>query len=50
MSTPFALAVAPPQPPRLLDLIRQIAQTRFGQDSPGERYAHWTRRLVLFQY
>jgi integrase-like protein len=48
MSTPLPLAEAPPQPPRLLDLVRQVARTRFGQDGPGERYAHWTRRLVLF--
>jgi integron integrase len=41
-------APAPPQPPRLLDLVRQVAQTRFGQDGPGQRYADWTRRLVLF--
>jgi integron integrase len=32
----------------LLDLVRQVAQTRFGQDGPGQRYAHWTLRLVLF--
>jgi hypothetical protein len=38
----------PPQPPRLLDLVRQVARARFGQDGPGQRYAHWTRRLVLF--
>jgi integron integrase len=35
-------------PPRLLDLVHQVAQTCFGQEGPGERYAHWTRRLVLF--
>ncbi len=48
MSTPPLPATPPPQPPRLLDLVRQVARTRFGQDGPGERYAHWTRRLVLF--
>jgi hypothetical protein len=48
MTTLLPLAEAPPQPPRLLDLVRQVAQTRFGQDGPGARYAHWTRRLVLF--
>src|SRR5262249_45638518 len=37
-----------PQPPRLLDLVRQVARTRFGQEGPGQRYAHWTCRLVLF--
>jgi integron integrase len=46
MSAP--LPVAPSQPPRLLELVRQVAHTRFGQDGPGDRYAHWTRRLVLF--
>ncbi len=48
MAIPLPLPEAPPQPPRLLDLVRQVAQARFGQDGPGERYAHWTRRLVLF--
>jgi integron integrase len=44
----------PPSPPaaaqlpRLLDLVRQVAHTRFGQDGPSERFVHWTRRLVLF--
>jgi integron integrase len=37
-----------PQPPRLLDLVRQTALARFGQDGPGERIADWTRRFVLF--
>ena len=34
--------------PRLLDLVRQVALTRYGQDGPGECYADWTRRLILF--
>ena len=34
-----------PQPPRLPDLVRQVARTHFGQDGPGESYANWTRRL-----
>jgi integron integrase len=38
----------PPQTPRLLDLVRQVARDRFGQVGPGERHAHWTRRLILF--
>jgi hypothetical protein len=25
-----------------------VALTRFGQEGPGERYASWTRRLILF--
>jgi hypothetical protein len=43
MSTPPSA-----QPPRLLDLLCQVAQARFGQDGPGQRYAHWARRLILF--
>lgn len=35
-------------PPRLLDLVRQAALARFGQDGPGECYADWTRRLIFF--
>jgi len=38
----------PPQPPRLLDLVRQIAFQRFGQPGPGERHAHWAHRFILF--
>jgi hypothetical protein len=38
----------PPQAPRLLDLVRQAAQARFGQDGPAQRHADWARRLVLF--
>lgn len=38
----------PAEPPRLLDLIRQVALERFGQDGPGQRYADWTRRFILF--
>jgi imidazolonepropionase-like amidohydrolase len=41
-------APAAPQPPRLLDLVRQRARDRLGQDGPAERYAHWTRSFVLF--
>src|SRR5262249_47187248 len=33
---------------RLLDLIRQIAHQRFGQDGAAERHACWARRLILF--
>jgi integron integrase len=47
MSTP-PLPPPPSPAPRLLDLVRQAAWTRFGQDGPGERHAYWTRRLVLF--
>jgi hypothetical protein len=41
MSTPSV-----PTPPRLLDLVRQTALARFGQDGPSQRFADWTRRLV----
>ena len=37
-----------PSPPRLLDLVRQVALTRFGQDGPAECFADWTGRLILF--
>jgi Phage integrase, N-terminal SAM-like domain len=37
-----------PQPPRLLDQVRLAARARFGQDGPGERFALWARRLILF--
>ncbi len=47
MSSPPATP-STPQPPRLLDLVRQVALARFGQDGPGERCAHWTRLLILF--
>jgi hypothetical protein len=47
MATPPPPGPASP-PPRLLDLVRQVARDRFGQDGPGERCADWTRRLVLF--
>src|SRR5689334_15294950 len=37
-----------PQPPRLLELVRQAALARFGQDGPAQRYADWARRFILF--
>jgi integron integrase len=48
MSPSLAPGSAPPQPPRLLDLVRQVARTRWGQDGLGDRCADWTRRLILF--
>jgi integron integrase len=39
---------AAPEAPRLLDQVRQTALTRFGRPEPGERYAGWIRRYVLF--
>ena len=50
MASPPLPSPPPPPAPRLLDVVRQVARTRFGQEGPGERYADWTRRLVLFQY
>ncbi len=40
--------VPPGQPPRLLDLVRQVALQRFGQEGPAERFVSWSRRLILF--
>jgi integron integrase len=34
--------------PRLLDRVRQDALAQFGRPEPGERYADWVRRFVLF--
>ena len=33
MSTPSPVSAKPPQPPRLLELVRQVARTRFGQEA-----------------
>jgi integron integrase len=40
-------AVAAPAP-RLLDQLRQAALQRFGRPEPGERYANWALRYILF--
>jgi hypothetical protein len=37
-----------PQPPRLLDQLRQTAFTRFGRPEPGDRYADWAHRYIVF--
>jgi hypothetical protein len=37
-----------PEPPRLLDQLREAAQARFGRSEPGERYAQWSRRYIIF--
>jgi hypothetical protein len=42
MSTSVTRSDAPPQPPRLLGLVRHVARTPFGQDGPGERYTDRT--------
>jgi hypothetical protein len=45
LSAVRATPVAPsPQPPRLLEQVRQAALTRFGRAEPGERYADGIRR------
>ncbi len=36
------------KPPRLLDQVRAIALAHFGRPEPGERYAVWARRFILF--
>jgi len=37
-----------PQPPRLLDQLRQRAVDLIGRVEPAERHVHWVRRLILF--
>jgi integron integrase len=39
---------AVPQPPRLLDQLRQVALAHFGRPEPGQRLADWARRFILF--
>jgi hypothetical protein len=41
-------AVVTPQPPRLLDQLRQSALARFGRPEPAARHVEWVRRFVLF--
>ncbi len=36
------------QRPRLLDQLRDLAQGRFGRPEPGQRYANWALRFILF--
>ncbi len=51
MSDPLAgplSAPAAPQPPRLLDQLRQAAFAHFGRPEPGQRFADWARRFILF--
>jgi hypothetical protein len=48
MSAPSPPAPSAPQPPRLLDLVGQLARDRFGQDGPAERHARWVRSFILF--
>jgi hypothetical protein len=43
-------AAGVPQPPRLLDQLRQVALDHFGRPEPAQRFADWARRFILFQY
>ncbi len=36
------------QSPRLLDQLRQVALAHFGRPEPGDRFADWSRRFILF--
>jgi hypothetical protein len=46
MTTP--LSPPPAQPPPLLEQLRQAAHNHFGRPEPGERYALWAQRFILF--
>ena len=48
MSVQTIASVAEAQRPRLLDQVRGMALARFGRPEPGERYADWARRYILF--
>jgi hypothetical protein len=48
MPAPTYAASSEPQPPRLLDQLRQTAFARFGRPEPGERYVNWARRYIFF--
>jgi hypothetical protein len=37
-----------PATPRLLDRLRACALDRFARKEPGERFAGWARRFILF--
>ena len=37
-----------PEPPRLLDQLRQTALTRFGRPEPAAHYVEWVRAFILF--
>jgi hypothetical protein len=39
---------AVPQPPRLLDQLRQAAFAHFGRPEPGQRFVDWSRRYIVF--
>jgi hypothetical protein len=46
MSTSSPAAATPG--PRLLDQLRQAALDRFRRPEPGERYAGWAHRYILY--
>lgn len=33
---------------QLLDQVRALALAKYGRPEPGERYADWVKRFVLF--
>jgi integron integrase len=43
-------APTPPQPPRLLDRVRQAALRHYGDPQPAQRCAHWALRFILFHH
>ena len=46
MSLPTLASLPPhagPQPPRLLDPLRQAALAHFGRPEPGQRFVEWSR-------
>src|SRR5262245_44845716 len=50
MTTHALIPLTPvaPAAPRLLDQVRQRALVHFGRSEPGERFAEWVRRFVVF--
>ncbi len=46
-SHPVPASAATPGP-KLLDQVRELAMARFGRPEPGERFADWTKRFILF--
>jgi len=44
----FTQALAASKAPRLLEQVREIARAHFGRAEPGQRYAAWALRFILF--
>lgn len=42
------IGCVPPQPPRLLDQLRQSALSHYGRPEPADRHVEWVRRFILF--